>query len=212
MKTNETKFEIKVYWKAVAPMLIKALQDPTKSEKDVEWAKSEITKMAEWIDKTQPELEKLSKVEERVENNQHHGGDAGFELARLYDIIKGGEAEDNSTHTDIQMSLRYDVGDEEYQVDSRLDVVRTRDGEPMGEAYETGQIFDTYAEALNAYYKLGHEYEKALTDGGWSMIGDGTVPTNPKKVFWSNEVAEDLKELSKWKLSDTDKILKRHLG
>lgn len=162
-------FEIRVKWKAVAPMLILALQDPTKSAKDVEWAKSEIYKMAEWIDWATPELKTLSDQS---------------------------DTEDNSTHTDIQMSLRYDEGEDEYQVDSRFDVVRTRDGEPMGEAYETGQIFSTYAEALSAYYKLGHEYEKALTDEGWSMIGDGTVPNNPKQVLWSNEVEQDIVAIS----------------
>ena len=193
--------------KALVQILITILQG-SESPRDVEWAKSEIHKMAD---------EKLRKVADMIETNTNvdwTDADAGAEFASIHDFIRGGEAEaeDNSTHTDIQMSLRYDTGDEEYQVDSRFDVVRTRDGEPMGEAYETGQIFSTYDEALHAYYKLGHEYEKALTDEGWSMIGDGRVPANPKKVFWSNEVAEDLKELSKWKLSTTDKILRRHLG
>ena len=208
--------EVKIYWKAVAPMLIKALQDPTKSEKDIEWAKSEITKMAEWIDKTQPELEKLSKVEERVETNtilDWTTADAGAEFATIYDFIKGGVAEmlgnsitHNATHTDIQMSLRYDEGDEEYHVDARFDKVRTRDNEPMGEEYQFGRALDTYAEALDAYYKRGHEYEKDIAEG----------ILNAKQVLWSNEVEEELKGMTKWlaehELSDTDKLIRRHLG
>ena len=206
--------------KAIAQILITILQD-SESPKDVEWAKSEIHKMAD-------DIEKLRKVEERVETNtilDWNSADAGAEFASIYDFIKGGESDDwqydesafdNSTHTDIQMSLRYDEGEDEYQVDSRFDVVRTRDGEPMGEAYETGQIFSTYDEALHAYYKLGHEYEKALTDAGWSMIGDGTVPDNPKKVFWSNEVEDSIRSGSNWHTNTSkrkrDVLIKKHLG
>ena len=332
MKENEIEnktetFEIKVYWKAVAPMLILVLQDPTKSEEDVEWAKSEIYKMAEWIDWAQPELEKFSKVEEMVENNQHHGGDAGFELARLYDIIKGGDAEDKGDaseeniqsvsydkiqrikssirelrdtancpaekqgdadctcqnydlviddieslepllkpkfkeclelavmktlakvkdicetntvvdwsssdpveefqfiynllngvdpedsdgddpeeepeeHLEVQVSVRYEEGYDEYYVDVLNINIKTGEPSPVGEDHQTGDVFKTYSEALDVYYKKGHEYEKAIEEG----THDG------KKVRWVNDVAEDLKELAKWKLSTTDKILRRHLG
>ena len=187
-------FKIEVKWTAVAPMLITILHDSTSPE-DILWAESVITKMAEWIDWAQPELKKLSTVEDMIETNTSvdwTDADAGAEFSSIHDFLKGGEAEDNSTHTDIQMSLRYDEGDEEYHVDSRFDVVRSRDGESMSEAYETGQIFSTYAEALSAYYKLGHEYEQALTAEHWSLIGDGTVPDNPKQVLWSNEVEQDI--------------------
>jgi len=81
-------FEIKVKWKAVAPMLILALQDPTKSEEDVEWAKSEIYKMAEWIDWAQPELKKLSEVETLFLN---HGPNALAKVI-LPEDSDGGEA------------------------------------------------------------------------------------------------------------------------
>ena len=188
---------------------------------------SRVSEIVEGID-IADDIEKLRKVEERVETNtilDWNSADAGAEFASIYDFIKGGESDDwqydesafdNSTHTDIQMSLRYDEGEDEYQVDSRFDVVRTRDGEPMGEAYETGQIFSTYDEALHAYYKLGHEYEKALTDAGWSMIGDGTVPDNPKKVFWSNEVEDSIRSGFNWHTNTSkrkrDVLIKKHLG
>ena len=48
------------------------------------------------------------------------------------------------------------------------------------------------------------------------MIGDGTVPDNPKKVFWSNEVEDSIRSGFNWHTNTSkrkrDVLIKKHLG
>ena len=138
-------------------------------ERGDQWTKDQFPKILDWSIKGFGATCELA-VADLVELTNEQAGVTGTDdqiplppsVRRVLEIAFGKyksaleSALDNATHIDIQMSLRYDEGENEYHVDARFDRVRTRDNEPMGEEYQFGQVLDTYSEALDAYYKRGH--------------------------------------------------------